>query len=54
MCEFIVNVSGNDLVCVIGYMVCLSDLEKYRVEGLCINIIWLGEEVVCNICILEC
>lgn len=53
MCEFIVNVSGNDLVCVIGYMVCLLDLEKYCVEGLCINIIWLGEEVVCNICILE-
>ncbi|SQD07006.1 glycine radical enzyme, YjjI family [Escherichia coli] len=30
MREFTANVSGNDLVRVTGYMVRLSDLEKYR------------------------
>ncbi len=33
MREFTANVSGNDLVRVTGYMVRLSDLEKYRAEG---------------------
>jgi hypothetical protein len=33
MREFSANVSGNDLVRVTGYMVRLSDLEKYRAEG---------------------
>ncbi len=44
MREFTANVSGNDLVRVTGYMVRLSDLEKYRAEGSRTNTTWLGEE----------
>lgn len=33
MREFTANVAGNDTVRVTGYMVQLSDLEKYREAG---------------------
>ncbi len=52
MREFTANVSGNDLVRVTGYMVRLSDLEKYRAEGSRTNT-WLGEEAARNTRILE-
>jgi hypothetical protein len=41
MREFTANVSGNDLVRVTGYMVRLSDLEKFRAEGSRTNTTWL-------------
>lgn len=53
MREFTANVSGNDLVRVTGYMVRLSDLEKYRAEGSRTNTTWLGEEAARNTHILE-
>ncbi|KFC07788.1 hypothetical protein GTGU_01749 [Trabulsiella guamensis ATCC 49490] len=53
MREFTANVSGNDLVRVTGYMVRLSDLEKYRAEGSRSNTTWLGEEAARNTRILE-
>ncbi|RKR53968.1 YjjI family glycine radical enzyme [Yokenella regensburgei] len=53
MREFSANVSGNDLVRVTGYMVRLSDLEKYREEGSRSNTTWLGEEAARNTRILE-
>ncbi|MRS15315.1 YjjI family glycine radical enzyme [Enterobacteriaceae bacterium RIT691] len=53
MREFSANVSGNDLVRVTGYMVRLSDLEKYREEGSRTNTTWLGEEAARNTRILE-
>lgn len=53
MREFSANVSGNDLVRVTGYMVRLSDLEKYRAEGSRTNTTWLGEEAARNTRILE-
>ncbi|WP_446029459.1 YjjI family glycine radical enzyme [Lelliottia amnigena] len=53
MREFTANVAGNDLVRVTGYMVRLSDLEKYRAEGSRTNTTWLGEEAARNTCILE-
>ena len=53
MREFTANVSGNDLVRVTGYMVRLSDLEKYRAEGSRTNTTWLGEEAARNTRILE-
>lgn len=43
MREFTANVAGNDLVRVTGYMVRLSDLEKYREAGSRTNTTWLGE-----------
>jgi len=53
MREFSANVAGNDLVRVTGYMVRLSDLEKYRAEGSRTNTTWLGEEAARNTRILE-
>lgn len=53
MREFTANVAGNDLVRVTGYMVRLSDLEKFRAEGSRINTTWLGEEAARNTRILE-
>ncbi|MEO3992267.1 YjjI family glycine radical enzyme [Pseudocitrobacter cyperus] len=53
MREFSANVSGNDLVRVTGYMVRLSDLEKYRADGSRTNTTWLGEEAARNTRILE-
>lgn len=53
MREFTANVAGNDLVRVTGYMVRLSDLEKYRAEGSRLNTTWLGEEAARNTRILE-
>ncbi|ASG56104.1 MAG TPA: YjjI family glycine radical enzyme [Salmonella bongori] len=53
MREFTANVSGNSLVRVTGYMVRLSDLEKYRAEGSRMNTTWLGEEAARNTHILE-
>ena len=43
--EFTANVAGNDLVRVTGYMIRLSDVEKYRNdEGSRINTTVLGAE----------
>lgn len=53
MREFTVNVGGNDLVRVTGYMVRLSDLEKFRAEGSRINTTWLGEEAARNTRMME-
>jgi len=53
MREFTANVAGNDLVRVTGYMVRLSDLEKFRAEGSRINTTLLGEEAARNTRILE-
>ncbi|KIS41371.1 hypothetical protein LG58_3159 [Kosakonia radicincitans YD4] len=53
MREFTANVAGNDLVRVTGYMVRLSDLEKFRAEGSRTNTTWLGEEAARNTHILE-
>ncbi|WP_312629912.1 YjjI family glycine radical enzyme [Scandinavium sp.] len=53
MREFSANVSGNDLVRVTGYMVRLSDLQKFRAEGSRTNTTWLGEEAARNTRILE-
>ncbi len=53
MREFSANIAGNDLVRVTGYMVRLSDLEKYRAEGSRTNTTWLGEEAARNTRILE-
>jgi YjjI family glycine radical enzyme len=53
MREFSANISGNDLVRVTGYMVRLSDLEKFREEGSRTNTTWLGEEAARNTRILE-
>ena len=53
MREFTANVAGNDLVRVTGYMVRLSDLRKFRVEGSRTNTTWLGEEAARNTHILE-
>lgn len=51
--EFTANVAGNDLVRVTGYMVRLSDLEKYCEAGSRTNTTWLGEEAARNTRILE-
>lgn len=53
MREFTANVCGNDLVRVTGYMVRLSDLEKFREEGSRTNTTWLGEEAARNTGILQ-
>lgn len=53
MREFTANVAGNDLVRVTGYMVRLSDLEKFRAEGSRTNTTWLGEEAARNTRIQE-
>ncbi len=48
MREFTANVSGNDLVRVAGYMVRLSDLEKFRREGSRLNTTAPGVEATRN------
>jgi YjjI family glycine radical enzyme len=53
MREFTANVGGNDLVRVTGYMVRLSDLEKFREEGSRMNTTWLGEEAARNTRMME-
>ena len=53
MREFTANVVGNDLVRVTGYMVRLSELEKFRAEGSRTNTTWLGEEAARNTGILQ-
>ena len=53
MREFTANINGNDLVRVTGYMVRLSDLEKFRAGGSRTNTTWLGEEAARNTRILE-
>lgn len=53
MREFTVNVGGNDLVRVTGYMVRLCDLEKFREQGSRINTTWLGEEAARNTRMME-
>lgn len=52
MREFTANVAGNDLVRVTGYMVRLSDTEKYR-EAARAPTPRLGEEAARNTRILE-
>lgn len=44
MREFTANISGNDLVRVTGYMVRLSDIEKFKAQGSRINTTALGSE----------
>ncbi|MGL4859409.1 MAG: YjjI family glycine radical enzyme [Enterobacteriaceae bacterium] len=53
MREFSANVEGNDLVRVTGYMVRLSDIDKYRAEGSRLNTTWLGSEASDNCRILQ-
>lgn len=53
MREFTANIGGNDLVRVTGYMVRLSDLEKFREEGSRMNTTWLGEEAARNTRMME-
>lgn len=53
MREFTANVGGNDLVRVTGYMVRLSDIEKFRAEGSRLNTTWLGEEAARNTHMME-
>lgn len=53
MREFTANVGGNDLVRVTGYMVRLSDMEKFREEGSRLNTTWLGEEAARNTRMME-
>ncbi|HDN2512530.1 MULTISPECIES: YjjI family glycine radical enzyme [Providencia] len=48
MREFTANVASNDLVRVTGYMVRLSDIEKFKTEGSRSNTTWLGEEATKN------
>lgn len=51
--EFTANVASNDLVRVTGYMVKLSDIQKYNDEGSRKNTTWLGAEAACNTKILD-
>lgn len=44
MREFTANVASNDLVRVTGYMVRLSDIEKYKEQGSRSNTTWLGKK----------
>lgn len=53
MREFTANVSSNDLVRVTGYMVRLSDIEKFKAEGSRLNTTWLGDEAAENCHILD-
>ncbi|MGJ3352720.1 YjjI family glycine radical enzyme [Providencia sp. Je.9.19] len=48
MREFTANVANNDLVRVTGYMVRLSDIEKFKTEGSRNNTTWLGDEATKN------
>lgn len=51
--EFTANVASNDLVRVTGYMVKLSDIAKFDVEGSRTNTTFLGAEAAKNTGILE-
>ncbi|MCW2254468.1 hypothetical protein M2263_000559 [Providencia alcalifaciens] len=53
MREFTANVSSNDLIRVTGYMVRLSDIEKFKAEGSRLNTTWLGDEAAENCHILD-
>ena len=53
MREFSANVCGNDLVRITGYMVRLSDIEKFNAEGSRLNTTWLGEEAAKNTGIMQ-
>ena len=52
MREFTANVASNDLVRVTGYMVRLSDIQKFKEAGSRINTTWLGDEAAANCNIL--
>lgn len=53
MREFTANVTSNDLVRVTGYMVRLSDIQKYKAQGSRLNTTWLGDEAAENCHILD-
>lgn len=49
MREFTANVSGNDLIRVTGYMVRLSDINKFKEQGSRINTTVLGSEAASSV-----
>ncbi|GLT16830.1 glycine radical enzyme, YjjI family protein [Vibrio zhanjiangensis] len=51
--EFTANVASNDLVRVTGYMIKLSDIEKFSDQGSRKNTTWLGAEAANNTGILQ-
>ena len=51
--EFTANVASNDLVRVTGYMIKLSDIEKFSEHGSRKNTTWLGAEAANNTGILQ-
>lgn len=51
--EFTANVASNDLVRVTGYMIKLSDIEKFAQEGSRTNTTFLGAEAAKNTGILQ-
>tara|TARA_Y100001956_G_scaffold82798_1_gene105695 strand:+ start:974 stop:2515 length:1542 start_codon:yes stop_codon:yes gene_type:complete len=51
--EFTANVASNDLVRVTGYMIKLSDIEKFKAEGSRKNTTFLGAEAANNTGILN-
>lgn len=53
MREFTANIDSNDLVRITGYMVRLSDINKYKQSGSRINTTWLGDEAAKNCHILD-
>ncbi|WP_064603604.1 YjjI family glycine radical enzyme [Photobacterium sp. J15] len=53
MREFTANVDSNDLIRVTGYMIKLSDIEKFNQEGSRTNTTWLGNEAAANTGILN-
>ncbi|WP_299015099.1 YjjI family glycine radical enzyme [uncultured Photobacterium sp.] len=48
MREFTANVNSNDLIRVTGYMIKLSDIEKFKEQGSRTNTTWLGNEAIAN------
>jgi hypothetical protein len=51
--EFTANVASNDLVRVTGYMIKLSDINKFAEEGSRKNTTFLGAEAAKNTGILD-
>ena len=51
--EFTANVASNDLMRITGYMVKLSDIERFKEEGSRKNTTWLGAEAAVNTQVLE-
>ena len=51
--EFTANVASNDLVRVTGYMIKLSDIEKFSDQGSRKNTTFLGAEAANNTGILD-